>query len=236
MNEIRIGGWWRRFTGRGGSAVHLESGGGSAGFVSREQISRIAGEWTATFDTIPDYIALIDGSYKILRVNRPMARLLSRDPREVIGRPCYELVHGRSEPWPDCPHQLALDGNCCVSREVFDAHLGVPLMVTCAPYHDALGELIATVHVARDISEQKRAEETQRQLIARLQGALSKVQLLSGMLPICCSCKKIRDDKGYWKQIEVYIRDHSEAEFSHGICPECVAKLYPQHAKPEPLQ
>ena len=91
------------------------------------------------------------------------------------------------------------------------------------------------MHVARDISQQKRAEETQRQLIAQLQGALSKVQLLSGMLPICCSCKKIRDDQGYWKQIEVYIRDHSEAEFSHGICPECVARLYPGHAKPETL-
>jgi hypothetical protein len=48
------------------------------------------------------------------------------------------------------------------------------------------------------------------------------------MLPICASCKKIRDDKGYWKQIESYIRDHSEAEFSHGICPECAEKFYPE--------
>jgi hypothetical protein len=50
---------------------------------------------------------------------------------------------------------------------------------------------------------------------------------LTGFLPICASCKKIRDDKGYWEQVEVYIRDHSEAEFSHGICPECMKKLYP---------
>ncbi len=59
-----------------------------------------------------------------------------------------------------------------------------------------------------------------------LKEALSKVKLLSGFLPICSSCKKIRDDKGYWNQIESYIRDHSEAEFTHGICDECCEKLY----------
>ena len=233
MDAIRIEGWWRRFTGRGRPAASLESGAEAVDFELQKRVSRIAREWTATFDTIPDYIALIDTSYKILRVNRPMARLLSREPQEVVGRRCYELVHGRGEPWHDCPHQSALDGDCCVSREVFDQHLGVPLLVTCAPFHEETGALIGTVHVARDISEQKRAEDAQRQLIAQLQAALSKVQLLSGMLPICCSCKKIRDDQGYWKQIEVYIRDHSEAEFSHGFCPECAAKLYPKYAKPK---
>jgi len=59
-----------------------------------------------------------------------------------------------------------------------------------------------------------------------LQKAIASIKILQGLLPICASCKKIRDDKGYWKQLEVYIRDHSEADFSHGICPECVEKLY----------
>jgi hypothetical protein len=63
--------------------------------------------------------------------------------------------------------------------------------------------------------------------IETLQDALAKVKLLSGFLPICASCKKIRDDNGYWNQIESYIKEHSEAEFSHGICPECAEKLYP---------
>ena len=63
-------------------------------------------------------------------------------------------------------------------------------------------------------------------IISRLKDALSKVKLLSGFLPICASCKKIRDDKGYWSQIESYVRDHSEAEFSHGICPDCAKKVY----------
>ncbi len=63
---------------------------------------------------------------------------------------------------------------------------------------------------------------------AELQEALAKIKTLSGLLPICASCKKIRDDKGYWNRIETYISDHSEAEFSHSICPECTKKLYPQ--------
>jgi AmiR/NasT family two-component response regulator len=61
-----------------------------------------------------------------------------------------------------------------------------------------------------------------------LQEALTKVKTLSGLLPICASCKKIRDDQGYWQQVEEYIQKHSEAEFTHGICPDCVKKLYPE--------
>lgn len=60
-----------------------------------------------------------------------------------------------------------------------------------------------------------------------LRNALAQVKKLSGFLPICAHCKKIRDDKGYWQQIEEYIGDHSEAQFSHGLCPECAAMLYP---------
>lgn len=73
----------------------------------------------------------------------------------------------------------------------------------------------------------KRAEEEREKLIKDLQDALAKIKTLSGFLPICSSCKKIRDDKGYWNQIETYIQDHSEAEFTHGLCPGCTKKLYP---------
>ncbi len=74
----------------------------------------------------------------------------------------------------------------------------------------------------------KQANLAKEQLILDLQTALSEVKKLSGMLPICSSCKKIRDDEGYWQQIEEYIRDHSEADFTHGICNECVKELYPE--------
>jgi len=83
--------------------------------------------------------------------------------------------------------------------------------------------------IIRDISERKQHEKERDALIDNLKNSLAKVRKLSGLLPICASCKKIRDDKGYWNQIEAYIRDHSEAEFSHGICPECSEKLYPEY-------
>lgn len=72
----------------------------------------------------------------------------------------------------------------------------------------------------------KKNHEMER-LIAELQSALTQVRQLSGLLPICSSCKQIRDDKGYWHQVEVYVRNHSEAEFSHSLCPDCVTRLYP---------
>jgi len=72
----------------------------------------------------------------------------------------------------------------------------------------------------------KKYEEKQHRLVQDLQSALSEVKTLKGFLPICSSCKKIRDDKGYWNQIESYIQEYSDAQFSHGMCPECSDKLY----------
>jgi len=85
--------------------------------------------------------------------------------------------------------------------------------------------------IVHDISERRKAEEERERLILELREALSKIKTLSGMFPICSSCKKIRDDKGYWNQIESYIRSHSEVEFSHSICPDCVKIMYPDYYK-----
>jgi PAS domain S-box-containing protein len=82
-----------------------------------------------------------------------------------------------------------------------------------------------------DITDRKRAEEEKAKLVADLKEALAQVKKLSGFLPICASCKKIRDDQGYWRQVEEYIGEHSEAEFSHSICPECARKLYPGYCQ-----
>ncbi len=82
-----------------------------------------------------------------------------------------------------------------------------------------------------EIEERKRAQIDKDNLIIELRNALAEVKALSGLLPICSTCKKIRDDKGNWIQIESYIKHHSEAEFSHGICPECAKKFYPEFHK-----
>jgi DNA repair exonuclease SbcCD ATPase subunit len=96
----------------------------------------------------------------------------------------------------------------------------------------ALGLLLSIIVILfienKTISKRKQAEKERENLIAELQDAVTKIKTLSGLLPICSNCKKIRDDKGYWKQIESYIRDHSEAEFTHSMCPICAKKLYPE--------
>ena len=81
--------------------------------------------------------------------------------------------------------------------------------------------------IIRDVTERKRNEEEREQLIEKLGLALAEIKVLRGILPICSFCKKIRNDKGNWDQIEAYIHDHSEAKFSHSICPGCMKKHYP---------
>jgi PAS domain S-box-containing protein len=93
------------------------------------------------------------------------------------------------------------------------------------------GEIVGRMASFVDITKRKEVEADREKLIQKLQDALDKIKILRGIIPICASCKKIRDDKGYWNQIESYIRDHSEAEFSHGICPDCTKKLYPEFYK-----
>ena len=85
----------------------------------------------------------------------------------------------------------------------------------------------ANEEIKIEIEERKLAQIEKEKMIVELKDALLKVKTLSGLLPICASCKKIRDDNGYWNQIESYIKAHSEAEFSHSICPNCAKKLYP---------
>lgn len=85
-----------------------------------------------------------------------------------------------------------------------------------------------------EVEMRKAAQEEREVLIHDLQQALAEVRTLSGLLPICSSCKKIRDDTGYWRQIEEYISKHSEAEFTHGLCPSCAEKLYPEYFKGQP--
>lgn len=85
----------------------------------------------------------------------------------------------------------------------------------------------AHAKIEKEVQERRQIQLENEKLISELQKTLKEIKTLSGMLPICSSCKKVRDDKGYWNQIETYLRDHSEAEFSHGLCPECAQKLYP---------
>jgi len=99
---------------------------------------------------------------------------------------------------------------------------------TPVPRRDASGGVVTYDGLVQDITARKVAEEEREALVRELQEALASVKTLSGMLPICASCKKIRDDAGYWTQVEAYLMKHTDAHFSHGLCPDCAEKLYPE--------
>jgi len=88
-------------------------------------------------------------------------------------------------------------------------------------------ELLARV---RTHVELKKKRDREKELVSRLETALAEIKQLSGLLPICSGCKKIRDDEGYWQQLEHYFSNHSNVRFTHGVCPDCVKKIYPEFA------
>lgn len=144
---------------------------------------------------------------------------------------CYESRPGAFCHTDDCPLQQITNGKDEVTSESakYKTKEGTnTYIISARPFKDADGNLLGIVESFQNISDRIKAENAKAELIDGLQEALDKVNLLGGLLPICASCKKIRDDKGYWNQVETYIRDHSEAEFSHGICPDCAKKLYPE--------
>ncbi len=157
--------------------------------------------------------------------------MLGYEPEEIMGKTPFHLMP-REEAERVAPQFRSIVEN----REHFsdlvninrhkDGRL-IVLETSGVPVFNVNGIFRGYRGIDRDITERRKQESERERLIAELQDALGKVKILSGMLPICASCKNIRDDKGYWSQIEAYIRDHSEAEFSHGICPDCARRIYP---------
>jgi PAS domain-containing protein len=147
-------------------------------------------------------------------------------PNQSVGMSLYEYCQTDDPEFrPIAAARQALRGEA-VSYEIewsgraFQSHV--------EPFRDPQGYISGVIGIALDITERKAAEAERERLIGELQAALAKIKTLRGLLPICASCKNIRDDQGYWTQVEVYVRKHSEAEFSHSICPDCAVKLYPE--------
>jgi len=106
------------------------------------------------------------------------------------------------------------------------------IIFDAAPIYHHDGELLGAVETLQDISKLKQMEEETKRLNVELTDAMNQLKTLRGLIPICAACKKIRDDKGYWNQIETYVEEHSEAVFSHGLCPECFRQYFPDANKP----
>ena len=185
----------------------------------------------ALMDHVPDSVYFKDRDSRIIRISSAQARLFGvSDAAEAVGRTDFDYFteeHAR-QAYDD--EQRILRTGRPLTKEERETWAGRPdtwVSTTKVPLRDDTGQVVGTFGISRDITERKRAEEERERLIRGLQDALAKVKTLSGLLPICASCKKIRDDSGYWSQLDRYVSEHSEAVFSHDICPECMRKLYP---------
>ena len=129
---------------------------------AEEDLRRSKEEWERTFNSVPDLIAIIDDRHRVGRVNRAMAERLGREPEECVGMPCYEAVHGANLPPDFCPHSKTMRDGGEHNVELHEERLGGDYLVTTTPLLDSQGRMTGTVHVARDITESKRAEESLR--------------------------------------------------------------------------
>lgn len=181
-------------------------------------------------------IYVFDDRCLISFMNPEAERLLGWTMEEVKGKNVHDLIHyqkadGTPLPATECSMWKVLKtGKLFSSRdEVFIRKDGsiFPASVIASPIEEN-GKIVSSVTAFRDITEQRKLEQERETLIKKLQVSIENVNLLSGILPICMHCKGIRDDQGYWNKLEKFIADHSEAEFSHGICPDCMQKHYPE--------
>ncbi len=165
--------------------------------------------------------------------NTGAQRLYGYAPQEMIGRPVSILVPAfRSYDLPEIYDQLKRGQPLEPFETVRLRKDGkaIDVSLTVSPIRDRDGRVMGASTVARDITRRKAEEQERLRLIQELTDALAQVKTLSGLLPICASCKKIRNDNGYWEAVETYVSEHSDADFTHGICPECVQRLYPEYS------
>ena len=179
-------------------------------------------------------VCITNKDYEIIMANDSYWSIWGKP--ESTSLKCYEHRPGESCHTENCALTRVINGAkeyVAESKKEYSNETHY-FIVTARPFLDAKNKIAGIIESFQDITERRKLEDEKGNLINQLQASLEKVKLLSGFIPICASCKKIRDDKGYWNQLEAYIRDHSEAEFSHGICPDCAKKFYSELDKTLP--
>jgi PAS domain S-box-containing protein len=168
---------------------------------------------TPLLQQVPAMVWLLDRELRLQWWTGGAIRSLGLDPMDLLGTDLYDYLGTRdlSAP-PIAAHRVALGGGTAsyemeTEGVIFSAHVG--------PHRDSAGKICGVIGVAIEITERVRAER-------ELRAALDRVRTLSGMIPICMHCKSVRNDEGFWEQVETFVRDHSDARFSHAICPDCM--------------
>jgi PAS domain S-box-containing protein len=205
-------------------------------FSEREQAEQALRESEQRYrhlvDTATEAVVVAQGD-RLVFANSTAQKISGWTGEELISRPFLELVHPDDRAGVLERHRQRFRGEEVPERNRYR----ILAKDGSEKWIEVTGVLIdwkgqpASLNLMTDITKRKQAEEEREQLISELQEALTKVKTLRGLIPICSSCKKIRDDKGFWKQVEVYVGEHSDAEFSHGLCPDCMKRLYPDYVE-----
>ena len=183
-----------------------------------------------------DGLVVLDANDQIVDIN-PAAREIFGIGKSAIGQPFAVAFPA----WREKLQELRTCADARVEATLPGDPLANPREYRGARYFDLRastlrgrrGSLAGRFLVIREMTESKRIELEKERLIGDLQNAITDVKTLRGLLPICAACKKIRDDRGYWTHLEQYVSAHSEAQFSHSLCPDCMRRLYPDLADRE---
>ena len=175
----------------------------------------------------PTFSFYADGTYRY--VNDAFAKGVGKTLDEIIGRKIWDVFEK-----DEADKRFAIVKKVFTEGKTEEIEVRVPLpagdtyyLTTVKPILNDVGAVETVICTSKNITKRKLAEVALKKEHDKLLNALKEIKTLAGLLPICASCKKIRDDKGYWNQIEGYIQQHSNAQFSHAICPACAKKLYP---------
>ena len=172
-------------------------------------------------------ILIVDRGYHIVAANRAACSAFCTTLDSIVGQACFKLTHKADVPcWKSetiCPVRFAFEHREKAKAIHEHNYAGKTVIeeVTAIPLFDTQGDVSFIIEELNDVTELVQSKE----IIEHLK---REVKTLRGIIPICSACKNIRDDKGYCQQVEAYIRDRSEAEFTHSICPESLGKLYPE--------
>lgn len=189
----------------------------------------------ALIEQVSDAITILEPDGMIRYISPQIERILGYAPEDIEKTSIFDLVHPDDRAqiaadvaaWPSAPHEAPGSRPARFRARHKDGSWRHIEGTGRISFDDSV--VRGVVGSVRDVSERVAVEVERERLIAELTEALAQVRTLHGLLPICSACKRVRDDKGYWTQIESYLSQHSQTEFSHGICPSCAKHLYPEY-------
>ncbi|MBK7973636.1 MAG: PAS domain S-box protein [Deltaproteobacteria bacterium] len=208
--------------------------------LAEERLARSEAYFRALIEQVSDAVTVLEPDGALRYLSPAIHRILGYEPAELVGSALLDLVHPDDRAkiaadvaaWPVAPEEAAGSTPARFRARHKDGSWRTLEGTGRISFEDPL--VRGVIGSVRDVSDRVAAEEERERLIGELRAALEQVKTLEGLLPICSSCKRVRDDQGYWTQIESYLSAHSRAEFSHGICPRCAKELYPDFFADKP--